>query len=161
MHPIRVRRVASARSRRSPRRAFHVAAGGIWRWLHARDTVCRNRVIAEVRTEDLDLAAQLDELGARALDCGRHLLHLVKGATPAIDTPLLVSLRRSRAASVTALGVKQESRRLDRAGLTLLLRNGSQERRGRRPPRPPGVPESFRSRCEARHAGRSRIDTKR
>ena len=39
MHPIRVRRVASAVSRRSPRRAPRGGRhGGIWRWLHARDT---------------------------------------------------------------------------------------------------------------------------
>jgi hypothetical protein len=49
MHPIRVRRVASAVSRRSPRRAFHVAAitseSGSGRMPAIR--VRRNRVIAE------------------------------------------------------------------------------------------------------------------
>jgi hypothetical protein len=56
MNPIRVRRVASARSRRSPRRAFHVAAvtaesgAGCMRAIR----MCRNRVRLSRKSPKID-----------------------------------------------------------------------------------------------------------
>jgi hypothetical protein len=57
----------------------------------------------------------------------------IKGAAPAVQGAL------------PDYAVKQESRRLDRAGLTLLLRNGSRSVAAPGPPRPPGVSESFQT----------------
>jgi hypothetical protein len=59
--------------------------------------------------------------GLRRLRVARHFRNV---AHPAVWIKLPLCARSGSRAGVTALGVKQQSRHLDRVGLTLLLRNG-------------------------------------